>query len=159
MNQSFRNSIYNAEITHIYSTTRYSEDLTLEEFKENTKQNLNKAVKLADEINQVSEGSREIMFSKIKYMNEKYVRIVNNRLIVDKNFANIDIVNFKITKQVYKTGVTLCDELMKNGFNISVRRENEFVLEDLGCFWWGRQCSGQAIYMDSVISDIVKGFN
>jgi MoxR-like ATPase len=115
-----RNSIYNAEITHIYSTTRYSEDLTLEEFKENTKQNLNKAVKLADEINQVSEGSREIMFSKIKYMNEKYVRIENNRLIVDKNFANIDIVNFKITKQVYKTGVTLCDELMKNGFNISV---------------------------------------
>jgi hypothetical protein len=40
-----------------------------------------------------------------------------------------------------------------------LRRENEFVLEDLGCFWWGRQCSGQAIYMDSVISDIVKGFN
>jgi hypothetical protein len=40
-----------------------------------------------------------------------------------------------------------------------LKRENEFVLEDLGCFWWGRCVSGVAIYMDSVISDIVKGFN
>jgi hypothetical protein len=115
-----RNSIYNYEVTHIYSTTRYSEDLTFEEFKESTKRTMNKAVKLADDTNQVPEDSRAILLSKIKYMNEKYVRIDNNRLIVDKNFANIDIVNFKITKHVYKTGVTLCDELMKYGFNISV---------------------------------------
>ena len=40
-----------------------------------------------------------------------------------------------------------------------LKAENEIILEDLGCFWWGRQCSGQAIFMDSVITDIVKGFN
>jgi len=39
-----------------------------------------------------------------------------------------------------------------------LRQENEFVLQDLGCHWWGRTTSGQAIYIDSVISDIVKGF-
>ena len=54
-----RDSIYKSEITHIYSTTRYSEDLTLEEYTERTRQTLNKAVKLADDINAVPDDSRE----------------------------------------------------------------------------------------------------
>jgi len=40
-----------------------------------------------------------------------------------------------------------------------LRAENEVVIEDLGCQWWGRTTSGQAIFMDGVISDIVNGFN
>lgn len=28
------------------------------------------------------------------------------------------------------------------------------VVEDYGCYWWGRTCSGQAIYMDGVIAQI-----
>ena len=31
---------------------------------------------------------------------------------------------------------------------------NEVIIEDLGCYWWGRQASGQAIYLDKVICDI-----
>jgi len=116
-----RNSIYNSEITHIYNTTRYSEDLTMEEFIESTQKTLNKAVKFADDINQVPEDSREIVLSKIPYINEQYVRIENNLLKVDKNFANIDIVNFKITKQIYKTVITLSEEHIKNGFGVSVK--------------------------------------
>jgi hypothetical protein len=116
-----RNSIYNSEVTHIFSTTRYSEDLTFEEFKESTQRTLNKAVKLADDTNQVPEDSRAILLSKIPYINEQYVRIENNRLIVDKNFAKIDNVNFKITKQIYKTVITLSEELVRNGFGVSVK--------------------------------------
>ncbi|WP_295938425.1 hypothetical protein [uncultured Alistipes sp.] len=32
----------------------------------------------------------------------------------------------------------------------------EVVIEDYGCHWWGRQCSGQAVYMDAIISDICQ---
>jgi len=116
-----RNSDFKSEISHIYSTTRYSEDLTLEEYTERTKQTLNKAVKLANDINNVPEDSRAIVLSKIPYLNEQYVRIEDNRLIVDKNLVNIDLVNFKITKQIYKTMVTVSDELRKNGFGVSVK--------------------------------------
>jgi hypothetical protein len=127
-----RNSVYKSEITHIFSTTRYSEDLTLEEYIERTKGTLNKAVKLSDDINNVPEDSRAIMLSKIPYLNEQYVRIEDNRLIVDKNLANIDIVNFKITKQIYKTMVTLSDELKKNGFGVDVKVVNiKSVAEEL----------------------------
>ena len=40
-----------------------------------------------------------------------------------------------------------------------LENKNEIVLKKVGCCWWGRTCSGQAIYMDEVISKIVRSFN
>lgn len=39
----------------------------------------------------------------------------------------------------------LADELKEQG---------EIVIDALGCYWWGRTTSGQAIYMDSAIQKI-----
>lgn len=33
--------------------------------------------------------------------------------------------------------------------------ECEVMIEDCGCFWWGRQSRGRAICMDAVMTDIV----
>ena len=38
-----------------------------------------------------------------------------------------------------------------------LQAEGEYILEKLDCYWWGRTTSGMAIYMDSVITDIVNG--
>jgi hypothetical protein len=116
-----RNSIYNTEITHIFSTTRYSEDLSLEEFTKTSRETLSKAVKLADDINGLPDDSRKVVLNRIDCLDEQYVRIEDDKLIVDKNLANIDIVHFKITKQIYKTVVTLSDELRRNGFGVDIR--------------------------------------
>jgi hypothetical protein len=40
-----------------------------------------------------------------------------------------------------------------------LKAQDEVIIEDLGCCWWGRTTSGQAIYIDGVISDIAKTFN
>lgn len=37
--------------------------------------------------------------------------------------------------------------------------ECEVIIEDCSCHWWGRQSSGQAIYMDAVMTDIVRSFD
>jgi len=128
-----RDSKYNTEVFHIHSTTRYSEDLTLDEFIARTKQTENTAVKLADDMNNVPEDSRAIVLSKIPYLNEQYVRIENNLLFVDKNLVNLDIYNFKITKQIYKTSITLAEEYQKSGFGVSVKvvKNVESVAEKL----------------------------
>ena len=122
-----RNSMYNTDIFHIYSTTRYSEDLTLEEFIARTKETLKETVEWADEVNQMTEKSRIRTLSNIKYLNEKYVRKENNRLIVDKNLVNLDIYNFKITKQIYKTCITLAEEYQRNGMGVDVRVVNNIA--------------------------------
>jgi hypothetical protein len=35
--------------------------------------------------------------------------------------------------------------------------QGEVIVSDYGCHWWGRQTSGQAIYMDYVIQKITEG--
>ncbi len=37
--------------------------------------------------------------------------------------------------------------------------ESETILQSHDCHWWGRQTSGQAIHMDSVIGRICKRLN
>lgn len=38
-----------------------------------------------------------------------------------------------------------------------LKEQGEVIIEEYGCYWWGRQSSGQAIYMDYVIQRICKG--
>ena len=122
-----RDSKYKGEIVHVYSTTKYSREVTLDEFVASTKKVLAEAVDYAKEINSLSETAREKTLSKIKYINEQYVRIEDNRLVVDKNLANMDIVNFKICRHIYRTYVNLTDELKKNGYTITRHTFSEIM--------------------------------
>ena len=81
----------------------------------------------ADEINSLSDTAREKTLSKIKYINEQYVRIEDNRLVVDRNFANMDIVNFKICRHIYRTYVNLTNELQRNGYTITRHSFSEIM--------------------------------
>lgn len=114
-----RDSKYKGEIIHVYSTTKYSREVTLDEFVAATKKTLQEALQYADEINLLSDTAREKTLSKIKYINEQYVRIEDNQLVVDKNLANMNIVNFKICRHIYRTYVNLTDELRRNGYTIT----------------------------------------
>lgn len=40
-----------------------------------------------------------------------------------------------------------------------LKREGEVIIDEYGCYWWGRQSSGQAIYMDYVIQRICGGID
>ena len=35
-----------------------------------------------------------------------------------------------------------------------LEEKGEVILSDYDCYWWGRQTSGQALYMDGVIQEI-----
>lgn len=122
-----RDSKYKGEIIHVYSTTKYSREVTLDEFVAATKKTLQEAVQYADEINSLSDKAREKTLSKIKYINEQYVRTEDNRLVVDKNLANMDIVNFKICRHIYRTYVNLTDELKRNGYTITRHTFSEIM--------------------------------
>lgn len=115
---------------HIYSTTKYSGDVTLEQFIESTRKTLAEAEDFANDVNGLAPHNREKLLSKVKYINEKYVRLEDNRLIVDRNLANIDIVNHKITKHIYRTSVSLTEEQRRQGFNIEVKTYTKIDVTD-----------------------------
>ena len=127
-----RDSKYKREIIHVFSTTKYSREVTLNEYVAATQKTLKEAVQYAQEINALSDRTREKTLSKIKYINEQYVRIEDNKLVVDKNLANMDIVNFKICRHIYRTYVTLSSELKRNGYFITQHSFSEIIekLED-----------------------------
>ena len=127
-----RDSKYKGEIIHVYSTTKYSREVTLDEYVAATQKTLKEAVQYAQEINALSDKTRVKTLSKIKYINEQYVRIEDNKLVVDKNLANMDIVNFKICRHIYRTYVNLSSELKRNGYSISRHSFSEIIekLED-----------------------------
>lgn len=122
-----RDSKYKDEIVHVYSTTKYSRDVTLDEFVAATKKVLAEAISYADEMNSLSEVARIKTLSKIKYINEQYVRIEDNRLVVDRNLANMDIVNFKICRHIYRTYVNLANELKRNGYVITKHSFSDII--------------------------------
>ena len=101
--------------------------MTLDEFVAATQRTLADAESYAAEINSLSEATRVKTLSKIPYINEQYVRIVNNRLVVEKNLANMDIVNFKISRHIYATYVNLTDELQRNGYKVTVQTYSKVV--------------------------------
>lgn len=122
-----RDSKYKGEIIHVYSTTKYSREVTLDEFVASTKSVLAEAEQYAADINALPEKSRIKTLSKIPYINEQYVRIEDCRLVVDKNLANMDIVNFKICRHIYRTYVNLTSELQRNGYTITQHTFSEII--------------------------------
>lgn len=125
-----RDSKYKTEIIHVYSTTKYSDQVSLAEFIASTEKTWSEAESYAAEINALSESARVKTLSKIPYINEQYVRIEDNRLIVDRNLVNMDIVNFKICRHIYRTYVNLTNELQRNGYRI-IRYSYSPILEKL----------------------------
>ena len=127
-----RNSRYQDRVTHIFSTTRYSQDVSLDEFIESSNKAYTEAEVYAAEINSLSESTRIKTLSKIPYLNERYIRVEENRLQVDRNLVNKDIVNFKICRHIYCHYTNLKDALRNGGYTIDQRLYANIVerLED-----------------------------
>lgn len=56
----------------------------MDEYVAAIQKTLKEAVQYAQEINALSDKTRVKTLSKIKYINEQYVRIEDNKLVVDK---------------------------------------------------------------------------
>ena len=52
------------------------------------------------------------------------------------------------------SGTLSCDGVLMSGVAERLKAQGEVIIEEYGCYWWGRQSSGQAIYMDGVIQEI-----
>ena len=125
-----RDSHYGDMVTHIFSTTRYSQDVTLDEFVTSSHKAFAEAKRYANDINSLPDSSRIKTLEKIPYLNERYIRKEDNRLVVDGNLVNMDIVNFKICRHIYRHYANLSSELQQSGYKIEHHLYN-FAAEKL----------------------------
>ena len=88
--------------------------------------------------------------------------LVENHVLYEQNYVVSELL-----KQGTISEDCYCDELYEviewwlvtPFLAEQLKDKDEVVIEDLNCYWWGRTCSGQAIYKDSVISRIVNSFD
>ena len=125
-----RDSIYKYDITHIFSTTRYKTEISFEEFESATLQRLKEAETLVKEFKNMSLTSRKMLLKDL-FLNDKYIRVVNDELVVDRNMANIDIVNFKLSRLIYASDERIAQEHQKNHLDIIVSTYTELPSEKL----------------------------
>jgi hypothetical protein len=124
-----RDSRYQTDICHIFSTTRYNGDVTLEEFKAASYKQVNETKSWVNSINDMDATNRNTTIKLLlkgtkSGLNDIYIKEENGKFCFDENLVKLDIVNFKITHSLYQSRVTLSDEYRKFGFSVS---ETEYV--------------------------------
>ena len=89
------------------------------------------------------------------YMNAQ--RIVQNCVLKNQSTVIEEMIRANLISEEYL--YPFADDVMEwwlidSWLAERLKREGEVIIEEYGCYWWGRQSSGQAIYMDGVIQEI-----
>lgn len=112
-----RDSEYKGHITQYYATSKYK-DVTLEEFSAAIEKNIEEAQQVAEAMNNFPERYKNKMLEKLDQLKEPYITVKDDQIAVDRNMANLDIVNYKIINGDYASYINMVSALQNNGFAI-----------------------------------------
>ena len=110
-----RDSQYKYEINQIYSESIYK-DVTKEEFEETLRQKVEKAEHDAELLNNLSQDGKAFLNAYINLA--PYIDIVDGKIVVDRNMAYQDIVNFKIVNFDYCSRVNMVNKLVSSNIEV-----------------------------------------
>lgn len=123
-----RDSKYNTEINQFYAQSEYK-DVTLEEYKESIEKQIKEAEHDAELLNELSQGGKKLIKA---YINKApYLGIVNDKIVVDRNMANLEIVSYGVVNGQYKTQCNMNASLAKSGFKVTNDIESYKADEEL----------------------------
>ena len=114
-----RNSIYKNHIVHIYAAKDTKKDMSLQEYEESVKNNLETAKNNAALLNQLSPDMKKILTKTLSDNKDSYIDIVDGDIVVDENVANWNIVRYKLINGIYSSQVNMDYDLVKSGFDIA----------------------------------------
>ena len=126
-----RDSRYKNEVTQIFSVSTYK-DVTLEEYKESIRVQVEKAEHDAELLNKLSKDGKAFLKG---YVNKApYIGIVDGKIVVDRNLANLQIVNYGIVNGQYGPQCNMKDNLLQAGLNVihkDLEVEEDIELDEL----------------------------
>ena len=110
-----RDTKYWKNVAHIFTSTRYDVDMSLEDYKKQIETYTKDTLFSVSECNNLSENTRKSL--EIGEYNN-YLNKRDNWFFCDENMAKIDLYNYKLTKCLYKARVNLTKEYQKNNFQV-----------------------------------------
>ncbi|MBO7506903.1 MAG: hypothetical protein J6T67_05925 [Paludibacteraceae bacterium] len=125
-----RNSKYKLEITQLYGTSVYK-DVTLEEFMANLNAEVAAAEINAKAYDQTVGAERERLINN-HLTKSHYIGVDGDgRIVLDRTFANIEIVNYNIVNGVYRSQVNMVSALKSADLNVIASSEEDAPDEEL----------------------------
>lgn len=100
-------------ITHLYTSTRYNENLSYEEYKRVVMEESDKAKRWIEKVNSDSELVEGTDKSRFVYVYKE-----DDVFKFDPNLMKLDIFNFKCLHHSYSLSVNLFNEYSNNGFKV-----------------------------------------
>lgn len=123
-----RNSKYINWITHIYSTTRYS-DLSYEEFKKLNLKNIEETKIAVEAYNKLPEIAKRKLR---EFTADAYIKLDWDDVFeFDPNMAKIDMFNYKVSRGLYSARANLSKEYINKGFDKVVDQSDNSIKIDL----------------------------
>ena len=114
-----RNSGYNNEVTQIYGNSPYK-TVSREEYKAVIDKKVKDAEHDAEVLNNLTDNGKELMERYIK--KAPYIDIVDGKIVVDRNMANIEMVNYDIVNGQYRSRCNMNASLLKAGFSVNTNK-------------------------------------
>lgn len=110
-----RDTIYQDNIVHIYSTTRYNIDISYDKFKELSEETINTAIVEVKSLNAIAESMRK----KLSIEPDCYIVKKDNEFVFDPNLVKVDLFNFKVCNHLYQLRINITEEYEKNGYDFN----------------------------------------
>ncbi len=103
-------------ISHIYDTTRYA-GISFDDFEMSAQSKYDDACKTAEEINGLSDSTREKAIRGV-VTEQPYVKVIDGRLVPDRNMMNYEIVNYKVANGIYTAKSRIVEAMESAGLNV-----------------------------------------
>lgn len=110
-----RNTQYIDNIYHIYTETRYNNNLTYDEFKDTCQEQVNLVASDIVHLMNLPQHLRK----KITIPLESYVAKSDDIFSFDANLVKIDLYNFKVTRLLYSLRVNVVEALKKEDYIVN----------------------------------------
>lgn len=95
----------------------------------------------------------------MKNIDKSARQLVENCVIKNQtSLVEILLSSGMFADEIYPTDAILEWWLVDSWLAEQLLQHGEVVITDYGCHWWGRQSSGQAVWLDGVIREISAKF-
>ncbi|MEI6847020.1 MAG: hypothetical protein WCK32_03130 [Chlorobiaceae bacterium] len=121
-----RNTKYGDKVYHLYSSTRYSSDVTYEDYKASCENEIQQTCEDAEKLNALSESTKDRI--ELKGKSGYLIKNDDNIFKYDPNLFRYDLYNFNLTRLLYSSQENLSQEYRNRGFTVKHQTSTkEFV--------------------------------
>lgn len=114
-----RNTKYWKNINHVFTTTRYNNNLSYDEYRVHIAKTIEDDKNDVKALNTLSEKGK-----KNHATNDNYISLVDGVFIFDANKVKVDLYNYKQTNFIYRTRINVSNALAAKGFKVVEKTSN-----------------------------------